>query len=263
MTRAAAWAVRAAGLGGRSRGPGRRPVGLRRVAAPSSVRRASTGSRSPPPAPTRRTSSGHVDQRLVPAGAGHAVDLPPGHADDEAHRRRPTVLPRHRVIDGVVTTTVRWQVRVPAARRDRRCCVGTPSTGTATSGGSASGSSATARRSTARDHAPARQGRTAPRPDSSLTATPRVGDGYAQRRAAARGRAPVHRARPRRRRSPPRSRRTIAAVVTRDLSTLDPLHTVQTVLRPRHRHGRPGGHEGDVDVARAAPGARAAEPRRP
>ena len=224
MTRAAAWAVRAgvsavalAALAGALSGCGASPTKL----GPTGVDELTIPTPSPDPA----DFSGHATNVWFPLVVGtrwtYRQDTPTTRRIVEAE-----VLPRHRVIAGVVTTTVRWQVRSRgsaetvmlrwyAVDRDgnvwwfgqRVLGHGPPLDRLAPTSFQAGKDGAEA--------------------GLVLTATPRVGDGYlnaeqphvVERRSTVLGlEATVA-----------TSQQTFhPAVVTRDLSTLDPLHTVLT-----------------------------------
>ena len=116
MTRAAAWAVRAAApLAALTLGPavltgcGASPAPL----GPAGV----DGLTIPTPSPRPADFAGDTENPWFPLRSRDPMDLPPVHADRLPRRRRHGA-PRARRIDGVPTTGVRWQVR--AAGRAHR-----------------------------------------------------------------------------------------------------------------------------------------------
>ena len=224
MTRAAAWAVRAgvsavalAVLAGAFSSCGASPTEL----GPTGVDELTIPTPSPDPA----DFSGHATNVWFPLVVGtrwtYRQDTPTTMRIVEAE-----VLPGHRVIDGVATTTVRWQVRSgDSAETVMLRWYAVDSDGNVWwFGQRVLGGGPPLDRLAG---ASFRAGMYGAEAGLVLTATPRVGDGYlnaeqphvVERRSTVLGlKATVA-----------TSRQTFhPAVVTRDLSTLDPLHTVLT-----------------------------------
>ena len=224
MTRAAAWAVRAgvstvalAVLAGAFSGCGASPTEL----GPTGVDELTIPTPSPDPA----DFSGHATNVWFPLVVGtrwtYRQDTPTTMRIVEAQ-----VLPGHRVIDGVATTTVRWQVRTgDSAETVMLRWYAVDSDGNVWwFGQQVLGRGPPLDRLAGASFLAGKDGAEA---GLVLTATPRVGDGYlnaeqphvVERRSTVLGlEATVA-----------TSRQTFhPAVVTRDLSTIDPLHTVLT-----------------------------------
>ena len=228
MTRAAAWAVRAAAtLTALTLGPavlagcGASPAAAR----PDRRRRA----HHPDAQPASRRLRRPRRQPVVPARSGHPMGLPPLHADRLPHTSWRPCSPTPR--DG---RGDRHHGRALAGRALRRAydapprSAGTPRTrpGNVWWFGQQR-AAARAARSTARDRRRGGPDATAPRPACWSPATPRVGDGY------------VNGVQPgvvERRSTVVSLDATVATtqrtfrhtVATRDLSTLEPLHSVQS-----------------------------------